>query len=115
LLKKLTTTVTSSARARWTSVHASAIPRVVAAPLARLAHVVVRIRSKRDSAKFAAMVRDWVLVRLVKITDAVPARASTPTLKITTAINNSTIVTPRSERGDGDADSRGVVMDSSVW
>src|ERR1041385_1336216 len=94
-------TVTASARARWTSVHASVMPRVLAVPLARLAHVVARIRSNRESATFAAMVRDWVLVRLVRITDAVPASPSNPTLKITTAIRSSTIVRPRSEPGGG--------------
>src|SRR5207249_6978618 len=85
------------------------MPRVLVEPLARAAHAVARIRSNRDSATPAAIVRDWVLVRVVRITDAVPARASRPTLKITTATRSSTIVKPRSERGDVGTNTPGVM------
>ena len=46
------------------------------------------------------MVRDCVLVSVVTITPAVPAMASRPMLKITTATISSASVNPRSERGD---------------
>src|SRR5947208_818191 len=92
LLRKVTFTVTSSARARRLSVHASEMPRLTADPPARLTHGVARTRSKRDSATLAAMVRDWVLVSVDMITDAVPAMASRPTLKIMTATRSSTMV-----------------------
>src|SRR5947207_14808072 len=88
------------------------MPRVVAEPLARLAHVVVRMRSKRDSATPAAMVRDCVLVSVVMITDAVPANASRPMLKITTATRSSARVQPRDERGHTGANASRVVIGS---
>jgi len=96
LLRNVTATVTSSARASRVSVHISAMPRVLAEPVARFAHAVDRIMSKRDSATLAATVRDLVVVIAVRIIDEVLARASNPTLKIMTATNSSTMVNPRS-------------------
>ena len=70
------------------------MPRLTAAaePATRVAQGVARTRSKRDSATLAAMVRDCVLVSVDMITDAVPAIAKRPTLKIMTATSSSTMV-----------------------
>src|SRR5205807_7963654 len=94
LLKKVTLTVTSSARARRSIVQASEMPRLTAEPepAARVTHGVARTRSKRDSATLAAIVRDCVLVSVDMMTDAVPAIAKRPTLKLMTATSSSTMV-----------------------
>src|SRR5207248_8057934 len=62
LLKKVTLTVTSSARARRSSVHASEIPRLKAEPAARLTEGVAGSRPRRDSPRVRALVTDCVLV-----------------------------------------------------